>query len=74
MISFQHSVFQWARVLIVHLTIGLATLKFITYLFNISLELDHLICICYILSPIAEMLHRLVLVIEKVKLVAVEVF
>ena len=46
MISFQHGVFKRARVTIVHLTVGLAALKLIADLFNVSLELDHLICIC----------------------------
>ena len=74
MIPFKHSVFEWAWVTVVCLTVGLASLKLITDFFNVSLELDHLICTCYVLSPIAEMLHRLLLVIEKVKLVTVEVF
>ena len=72
--SVQHGMLERARVLIVHLTIGFATFKLIADLFDVCLELDHLICICYLLSSIAELLHLILLVIEKVKLVTVEVF
>ena len=75
----EHGRFERAGVLFVHLTVGLAALKLIAHLLYVSLELDHLICMCccsYLLSTIVEFLFLvllLLLVIEEVKLIAVKV-